>query len=43
VLLAVLSEVAENIASADDPVRARQQGSELVARLLGALRPAARR
>lgn len=43
VLLAVLSEVAESIASADDPVRARQQGSELVARLLGALRPTARR
>ncbi len=38
VLLAVLSEVAESIARAEDPVAAREQGSALVERLLGALR-----
>ncbi len=38
VLLAVLSEVAENIASAEDPAAARDQGRVLVSRLLGALR-----
>ena len=38
VLLAVLSEVAENIASAEDPATARDQGRVLVSRLLGALR-----
>ncbi len=38
VRLAVLSEVAENIASAEDPATARDQGRVLVSRLLGALR-----
>ncbi len=38
VLLAALSEVAENIAGADDPASARDQGRALVSRLLGALR-----
>ena len=38
VLLATLSEVAENIAGADDPAPARDQGRALVSRLLGALR-----
>jgi AcrR family transcriptional regulator len=38
VLLAVLSEVAENIAGAADPAAAREQGSALLKRLLGALR-----
>ncbi len=38
VLLAVLSEVAGNIASAEDPATARDQGRVLVSRLLGALR-----
>jgi AcrR family transcriptional regulator len=42
VLLAVLSEVAESVASAEDPAAARRQGSELVRRLLGALRGGAR-
>ena len=38
VLLAVLSEVAESVAAADDPVAAREQGSALVGRILAALR-----
>jgi len=38
VLLAVLSEVAETIAGADDPAAARAQASALVGRVLGALR-----
>ena len=38
VLLAMLSEVAESIARAEDPIAARKQGSALVERLLGALR-----
>jgi len=38
VLLAVLSEVAEAIASAQDAKAARRQGSELVGRVLDALR-----
>lgn len=40
VLLAVLSEVAESIAGAADPAAAREHGSELLERLLGALRKA---
>lgn len=40
VLLAVLSEVAESIASAEDPAAARREGSALVERVLGALRKA---
>ncbi len=38
VLLAVLFEVAENIAGAEDPAAARDQGRVLVSRVLGALR-----
>ncbi len=38
VLLAVLSEVAENIAGADDPEVAREQGRALLERMLGSLR-----
>ena len=38
VLLATLSEVAENIASAEDPAAARKDGQVLVSRVLGAFR-----
>ena len=38
VLLAVLSEVAESIASAEEPAAAREQGSALLKRILEALR-----
>jgi hypothetical protein len=38
VLLAVLSEVTEGVAAAEDPAEARRQGSELVRRVLAALR-----
>jgi AcrR family transcriptional regulator len=41
VLLAVLSEVAESIAAADDPAAARAQASALVGRVLAALRTGA--